>query len=416
VTPSLTVISQIIRKESRYEDTSPYRRAMSKRARRWAVLIVGMTAMVAVCAFAYGLPFLLPALRASGLTLTRASLLISAPIAGVLCSLVIWGAITDRVGERRVLLLGLSAAAGLLVLASRVPDPLLLGALLVAAGAASSCVHVASGRLILGWFPPEQRGVAMGLRQTAQPLGVALAAVALPPLGERGLGPALAFLAGGVLLAVVLILLVVQDPDAAAAADAPTASPYGNPYLWRVHVASSLLVVPQFTVGAFAFDYLVHDRAWDAGPAGAVLAAAGLAGGGMRLAAGWWSDRVRSRLRPMRLLSLGTSAVLFGLAAAALRGAPVAAPLLAFAAVVTVSTNGLSFTAVAERAGRFWAGRALGVQNTVQNLAAVATAPAVALVVSAAGPALGYAAAFAAVVAFPLVAAAVVPVAGERAF
>ncbi len=45
------------------------------------------------------------------------------------------------------------------------------------------------------------------------------------------------------------------------------------------------------------------------------------------------------------------------------------------ATVLTVADNGLAFTAVAERAGPFWSGRALGIQNTAQFLAASAVPP-----------------------------------------
>jgi hypothetical protein len=82
-----------------------------------------------------------------------------------------------------------------------------------------------------------------------------------------------------------------------------------------------------------------------------------------------------------------------------------------FAAVIlSVSTNGLAFTAVAEHAGASWAGRALGIQNTGQNALAAATPPVLAAVIGAAG----YATAFGVVALFPLAAAALVPVGGER--
>jgi len=383
--------------------------------RRWAVLVVGMLTLVATCAFQYGLPFLVPALRASGLTLAEAGLLISAPIAGVLSSLVVWGAVTDRVGELRVLVAGLAATIALLAVAATVDRTLVLGLLLAAAGATSSCVHVASGRLILGWFAAHERGLAMGLRQTAQPLGVALAAVTLPGLGARDPAAAIAFLAVASGVALLLVVAVVRDPAMPDAGDvAATASPYRGDFLWRVHASSTLLVVPQFTVSAFAFDYLVNDRSWPSAAAGSVLAGAQVAGAGTRLAAGWWSDRARSRLRPMRALALVTAVTLGGLAAGALTGTPVTVGLLLVAAAVTASTNGLAFTAVAERAGRYWAGRALGVQNTTQNVAAAATPPAVASLITAVGPATGYAAAFALAVGFPLVAAMTIPVGGER--
>jgi hypothetical protein len=71
-----------------------------------------------------------------------------------------------------------------------------------------------------------------------------------------------------------------------------------------------------------------------------------------------------------------------------------------FAAVVTVADNGLAFTAVAEYAGPFWSGRALGAHNTAQNVVAVVTPPVLAAIVGESR----YAAGFAFVAVFPLIA------------
>jgi hypothetical protein len=72
--------------------------------------------------------------------------------------------------------------------------------------------------------------------------------------------------------------------------------------------------------------------------------------------------------------------------------------------------NGLAFTAVAERAGSRWAGRALGIQNTFQNLAgALVPTPLAFLIGAGGGDARGYAVAFLAVAAFPFVAAVTIP-------
>ncbi|MCU7727583.1 MFS transporter [Actinoplanes sp. KI2] len=177
--------------------------------------------------------------------------------------------------------------------------------------------------------------------------------------------------------------------------------------LWRIHAASALLVVPQVTVATFALVYLVDDHGWQAGEAGRLLAATQVGGALARLVAGWWSDRIGARLRPMRHVALAI-AVALALLSAGPDAAAVAALLAA--GIMTVSPNGLAFTAVAERAGGAWAGRAMGVQNTAQSLVGTATVPVMATVVGAAG----YGVAFAATIAFPLAAAAVIPVAAER--
>ncbi len=179
--------------------------------------------------------------------------------------------------------------------------------------------------------------------------------------------------------------------------------------LWRIHAASALLVVPQFTVATFALVFLVDARGWTALAAGRLLAAAQLCGAASRLGAGYWSDRAGSRMRPMRILAITTGAGMLALAVATAAGSSAAVPILLACGVVAVSTNGLAFTAVAEFAGSAWAGRALGVQNTGQNALAAATPPVLALAIGS----IGFGGSFAIVAAFPLVAAAFVPVAAE---
>jgi len=386
--------------------------------RRWLILLIGLVAMTAGCTFQYGLAYLIPALRQQGFSLELASTLVACPTAGLLLTLIAWGAAADRWGERVVLASGLGLAGAVLMIAASVHGAMGLALCLAASGGAGGSVFAASGRLILGWFARHERGLAMGIRQGAQPLGVALAAATLPALagGGRGTTAALEFLGGFCLVAAVLVVALVRDPPrgeavpAGAGSSDPAASPYRQPVLWRIHAASALLVVPQFTVATFALVYLVDGRGWTALAAGRLLAVAQVGGAATRLAAGYWSDRVGSRMRPMRLLAVATAVGMAALALAAATGAAAAVPLLLACALVAVSTNGLAFTAVAEYAGSGWAGRALGIQNTGQNALAAATPPVLALAIGV----LGYGGSFAVVAVFPVAAAALVPVAAER--
>jgi sugar phosphate permease len=400
--------------------------------RRWLILIVGLLAMTAGCTFQYGLAYLIPALRHEGFSLELASILVACPTAGLLLTLIGWGAAADRWGERVVLAAGLGLAGVVLQIAASAHGAAGLGLCLALGGAAGGSVFAASGRLILGWFAQHERGLAMGIRQSAQPLGVALAAVTLPTLGAGGTGLPLRFLGGFCLVAAALVVALVRDPARAQqparpdstpalshrppSPDGPPGSqrppnPYRQPVLWRIHAASALLVVPQFAVATFALVFLVDARGWDATAAGRLLAVAQLCGAASRLGAGYWSDRAGSRMRPMRALALSTGIGVMALAVAAAAGSSVAVPVLLACAVVSVSTNGLAFTAVAEYAGSAWAGRALGIQNTGQNALAAATPPVLALAIGS----IGFGASFAVVGAFPVVAAALVPVGLERA-
>ena len=202
-------------------------------------------------------------------------------------TLIAWGAAADRFGERRILTLGLAVAGAAGLGAASVHDPLQRWLLLFAVGASSSSIHAASGRLILGWFGARERGLAMGIRQMGQPLGVGLAAIVLPSLAIAGTGNALAALGVACLASAALIWLVVRDPVRAAPTDgAARLSPYREAFLWRVHGASGPPVIPQFAVTVFAFDYLVNALGWSITSAGGLLAATQLAGAGSRLLVG----------------------------------------------------------------------------------------------------------------------------------
>src|SRR5687768_3150478 len=180
--------------------------------RRWTVLAVGLFGLIAGCSAQYGLAFLIPAMRAEGTSLETASLLVTAPIAGIMCTLIAWGAAVDRWGEQRILALGLAGAGVAELGAASVEGILGRWLLLFAVGAMSASIHSASGRLVLGWFGATERGLAMGLRQMGLPLGIGAAALVLPPLAGDGVGPALAVVGVACLLTAALITAVVRDP------------------------------------------------------------------------------------------------------------------------------------------------------------------------------------------------------------
>src|SRR5262249_7341226 len=180
--------------------------------RRWLVLAAGTVALTAGSCFQYGLAYLIPALREHGLSLEEAGARVACPTAGLLLTLVAWGAAADRWDERLVLTSGLAVAGLVLLAATQVHGTAALGACLVLAGAAEASVYAASGRLILGWFAASERGLAMGIRQSAQPLGVAVAAVTLPSLAAYGLAVGLTFLGLVCLAAATLVLAGGGDP------------------------------------------------------------------------------------------------------------------------------------------------------------------------------------------------------------
>ncbi|TCO64818.1 MFS transporter [Actinocrispum wychmicini] len=345
--------------------------------RRWLILAVGITAQAMTCSFLYGLPFLIPEIqRSEGLGLAGAAALTSTPVVGLLATLIIWGAAADRFGERVVMTTGMVLAGGLLLGASLVHGLFGLGATLALAGAGAASVNAASGRVVMGWFAVHERGLAMGIRQTAQPLGVGLAAVSLPPLGDHvGFRAALLLPAGLCLVSALLVVLIVVDPPRPTRTTGETSSPYRTPVLWRVHAVGALLGGPQMLASTYALTYLMSQRHWDPVVAGQLIAGVQVVGAAGRIAVGVWSDRVGSRLRPMRQIAYLVLAALALWALGDVLNSWIAVPALVATLIVSVADNGLGFTATAELAGPFWAGRALGVHNTGQNVIALVCPP-----------------------------------------
>ncbi|HKN96871.1 MAG TPA: MFS transporter [Pseudonocardiaceae bacterium] len=381
--------------------------------RRWAILAIGVASQAATSAFIYGLPFLVPNIRAAEhLSLAAVGVVVAAPTIGLMLTLIGWGAVADRFGERLAITVGLAGCGACALLAILVAHGMVAFVLLIGlAGAFGSSVNVASGRAVMGWFAVRERGLAMSVRQMAQPLGVALSAFSLPLLA-RGMSFRDALLLPAALClacAVIGVLFLVDPPRPPVRPGVRTRSPYRTPVLWRLHSASAMLVVPQSTVAVFGLEYLVSRQDWAAATAGAFMAAIQLAGAFGRLGSGYWSDRVGSRLRPMRQLAVASAGVLLLAALGDATWAWLVVFALAVGAVITVADNGLGYTATAEFAGSVWAGRALGTQNTAQNIIASLTPPVLGLLIGAHG----YATAFACAAICPLLAIVLTPVRAE---
>ena len=382
---------------------------------RWTMLAVGMLAQVAGTLLANAPIFLITYLHLErGLTLVQAGLLASTPLVATTLSLVAWGAVVDRIGERLSLTIGLAIVTVGGLGAALSSSYVALGLSWLVAGVGAANTNSASGRLVVGWFPPQRRGTAMGIRQTALPLGIGLAAFVVPVTTDaQGLRAALLVPTVVCAAATVAVAALVVDPPRPTREEAAERGQLDNPYrgsslLGRIHVASMLLVIPQITVWTYMLVWLIDNRNWSTTAAGALVASTQLLGAAARIGVGWWSDRVGSRLGPMRIIAL--TALVTMVALGVLEETRLAVAIMIVASVVTVASNGLAFTAVAELGGPFWSGRAMGVHNTGQYFVAALVPPLVGALVTGRG----YAFAFLAVAVFALLAIPVVPVHDER--
>jgi sugar phosphate permease len=347
-----------------------------------------------------------PALRARyGLSLEETGVALAAPSLGTLPALIPWGHLADRVGERIVCTIGLAVSAGALAGAATNPSYPVFLALLVVAGGFGSAASAASGRAVMFWFERRQRGLALGIRQTAVPLGGLVASLALPALVHAGgLRAAMLLLAGFSGAGAVAGLLLREAPGVAPEEEIVSdLHPLRDLRVMRLLGASTLLIVGQVAVTGFAVLFLHERHGLSTAAAAGVLAVAQVLGGAARIAAGHWSDRIGTRSLPLRVIAVGLALALLATAAAASGPAALAASILVLAGGLGMSWNGLSFTAATELSGHARAGAAVGVQQSALNGAGAIAPIAFAAIVAASS----WQAGFAAAAACPLAAALV---------
>lgn len=384
---------------------------------RWVVLGVGALGAGAFAALRMGLPSLGPAIRDTyGLSLAQVGFAFTALAVGTMVTLLLWGMLTDRIGERPVMAAGLFGAALALVGAGAATGFASFLLALFAAGAMGASATGASGRAIMGWFGWRERGFALGIRQMALPLGGGLGSLTLPALaaGVGGLRLAFFALAGLMIGAALLCLAFMREaperPQVLPPAASPT-PPMRDRRLWRLGAGSALLVFAQSAMLGFLVLFLHDQHRVPAETAALALAAVLLVGAAGRVRAGRVSDRQARRIAPMRRRALASGSLLVALAA--LTGAPdaVVVPLAIAAGIATMTWNGLAFTAAAEISGRARAGTAMSMQNTIVAVGGAVSPAAFGTLVEAAG----WAPAYLALAAGPLLAFVVLaPLVGDE--
>lgn len=410
---------------------------------RWKVLGVGVAANASFAAAFSGIPAAAIWIRSDYRIDTGAlGLLFGMLGLGIVLSELPWGVLTDRWGDRRVLLTGLgSTAAALLAMtlwcvpvATHVPGVHALEVGFLAIGLLGGSVNGSSGRAVMAWFGPSERGLAMSIRQTAMPAGAGVGALMLPALAARG-GFAWVYgtLAAMCILSAILTMCWVRDPEEPVSADAvrvrpreaPRArSPLSSAQVWLMVAGIAALCMPQVAVISFASVFL-HDFGHAGSVAiGAVLVAVQLGAACMRIWSGRWTDRHGNRNAYLRACAWLT-VTLFALLAAmtellahASRVAPTfPAPggghivpivfialfaLLVSGGIAASAWHGVAFTELATLAGHGRVGTALAMGNTGAFMAFWLAPSAIPMLLSAFGwPAVWLGASVCAALAWP---------------
>lgn len=405
---------------------------------RWKVLAAGVAANAAFSVAFSGIPMTAVLMRA-GYQLDNATLglVLGLMGLGIAVSELPWGLLTDRWGDRPVLLWGLGATA--LALAAmalwaapaggRIPSLGLLGGGLLLVGLLGGSVNGASGRAVMTWFAAGERGLAMSIRQTAVPLGGGVGALLLPfaalHFGFAALYGLLALLCAA--SAFMAWAWVHDAPPAAsvrpAAAEAPALparGPLGDARVWRIVAGIGILCAPQFAVLSFGTVFLHDFGHAGLGTITAAMVAVQVGAMVTRVWSGRWTDRRRNRPAYLRACS-GLSVLLFlALALLALAGGAHAADapalrlalvlLLAACGICVSAWHGVAYTELATLAGAARAGTALGMANTSVFLVCFVTPSSIPHLLALQGwPLVWLAASACALVALPLLAPAQAP-------
>lgn len=346
------------------------------------ILGAGTLAQASFSALSVGLPALAPALRAHyRLTLGETGVVLGAVGLGMLFTLLPWGLLADRLSEQVVIALGLTLASCALFFAARTHSYPALVVTLLAAGAFGASVNAASGRAVMGWFPVHQRGLALGVRQTAIPIGGAAAAAGLPWLADSG-GTRLAFIALGCscIGGAVIAASFIRGTPAPGADLTNLAGPMRDPRMWLLGLGAGFYLTAQIAITGFVVLFLHEHRGVSARSAAGLLAAINIIGVLARIVSGRWSDHIRTRLRPMRAIGVAL-AVATGVVAAC-TDAPLALliPALVVAGGLSMAWNGLAIAAAAETASGGRVGTAIGFQQTLLGLVVAGAPPAFAAV------------------------------------
>jgi sugar phosphate permease len=349
---------------------------------RWVVLAVGTASQAGVSAAFLGVAVLAPQLREHfGLSLGQTGVVLAAFSIGMTPTLLVWGVLADRVGERIVLPVGLAACAGALATAGFAGGYESFVLLLVVAGAFGASVNAASGRAVMHWFPHRERGLALGIRQANVPLGGLVAALTLPALAvAAGVEGAFVALAAACAVGAVLGAALLREPPPVAHPQ-PVSRPLRDPDVWRVSFGSGLLLVGQTATLSFTVLYLHNAHDLSTGASAAALAASQVLGVAARIAVGHWSDRVGLRIVPMRQLALAMNASLVAVAALDSAAEWLVVLVLVLAGALCLSWNGLAFTAAAEIAGARASGAAIGLQQTMLGVSGIVAPIGIALLV-----------------------------------
>jgi MFS family permease len=307
--------------------------------------------------------------------------LFTAMFVGSTCFTAIGGVLTDRIGERRMVLVAGTIMSVALLAAVAIPDYRWLVGWMAIFGAGYAASTPAGGRAILAWFDRD-RGFAMGIRQTGVPVGGLVGALLLPLIALHAGGYRAAFVVAALLVAVPSLVTFALYRESGAERPAPTTmreiaggmrTLARDPRLIAVTITCVLLVNVQLAMNGFLTVTAISDVGVTPAVASFAFAAAFAAATVARLFWGWFSDRfMRDRVALLGALCVLASLATFGIALLRPSTAALLIPAAMLFGFSGAGWNGVMAAALAEIGGVARAGSALGITLTALFAASAA--------------------------------------------
>lgn len=328
-----------------------------------------------------------------GLTSSAVGLLIVALYFGYFLLLVPGGVLTDIFGERLMIGLGLGCIGLFSILIGTGSRLWLLGVSLFALGCGYATIPPGTNKGVYDWFPPEQLGVGLGIKQTGVMIGGAISAALLPLLATRT-DWHVAFVTVGVVSVLSLSLLVIYSRPAGTVngqynSNTTVVEAFQSQLRGILEVYSRTRLSPllfvgflfgagQFTLMAYAVLYLTEQIGLVPTIAGLFYTAMQLAGVGSRVVFGYVADRWFTRRKHQLLFLIGIAGFLSYLVLVSL---PTDAPLFAVAIATTVlgalslGYNGIYLTMANELVGAEHTGFSTSIAITAVMFGALLVPP-----------------------------------------
>ena len=278
----------------------------------------------------------------------------------------------NRYAERRTILGGASAAGVLAIVASLTGPATGVLALLIASGIVQTVAVLAGINAIARWFRSGSKGIAMGVRQTAVPIGGLIAAASLPFLAaELGWRPALAIAGALSITSAIVGTVIYRDYEAPRDGDIMRARLrvavpliLGDRLIRRAIVVGAVLAGSQYAVVVYIQLFLIEDLGRSVAFAAVALVIAQAMGIAGRVIWGIVSDLIfrGSRREVIAIVMAVAAAASLGMAFVPSGSAAlIALPLAAVLGLTTVGAPGLFLAQLTDLAPERFGAATLGV-------------------------------------------------------